>query len=267
MPKTVNGKIDKMVWEAVRKNRPLTLCLTNFVTVTDCANAVLAVGGAPVMSLDENDARELAAHAASVVLNIGTVDAPQLSAMLGAGRAARKRNLPVVLDPVGAGATKARLEAVVRILDEVGPTIIRANASEILAVEGAGGGPRQKGVDSAGSEALARVEEAAQNVSERHSCVVAVSGKTDVLAMGKVLSSVTGGSELLTRITGTGCMLSALVGCCAGAVPAKPFGASMAAMNAMKEAGASAERKLSAPGNLGEFRSRLCDELAELAVS
>ncbi|MDR1035518.1 MAG: hydroxyethylthiazole kinase [Deltaproteobacteria bacterium] len=270
MDKPVNGKIDRLVWEAVRSGRPLTLCLTNFVTVTDCANAVLAVGGAPVMSLDSDDALELAGSAAAVVLNIGTVTASQLSAMLGTGQAARTAGKPVVLDPVGAGATRVRMDACMRILDEVGPSIIRGNASEILALDArrARKGPsRQKGVDAAGSEKIPQVEEAAASLSARHSCVVAVSGETDIIVQGQMRTDLSGGSELLTRVTGTGCMLSAIVGCCAGAVPEKLFGAAMAAMSAMKEAGARAEAKLAAPGSLGEFRSRLCDELSEIAVS
>ncbi|MDR1041788.1 MAG: hydroxyethylthiazole kinase [Deltaproteobacteria bacterium] len=273
MTKTVNGKIDRLVWDAVRRTRPLTLCLTNFVTVTDCANAILAVGGAPVMTLDENDARELAEAASSVVLNTGTVNAFQLAAMLGAGRAARKASRPVLLDPVGCGATRMRMDAARRILEEVGPSIVRCNASEILALEAATGGAGkkaaryQRGVDAGGSETMAQIEEAAQNVSERFSCVVAVSGETDVIAQGKMLSSISGGTVMLTKVTGTGCMLSSLAGTCLGALPDKPVGTSIAAMNAMKEAGERAEAKLSAPGNLGEFRSRLCDELADIAVS
>ncbi|MDR1081321.1 MAG: hydroxyethylthiazole kinase [Deltaproteobacteria bacterium] len=270
MTRSANGKIDRVVWAAVRESRPLTLCLTNFVTVTDCANAVLAVGGSPVMSLDVDDARELAAVSASAVLNIGTVCPDQLAAMLGAGRAARAAGRPVVLDPVGAGATRVRMDACMRILDEVGPSIVRGNASEILALEAHSarrGVSRQRGVDADGSEARSEIENAARSLSERFGCVVAVSGETDVLAHGQMLSALTGGSELLTRVTGTGCMLSAVVACCAGALPDKLFSAAVAAMNAMKLAGAGAESKLGVPGSVGEFRYRLCDELAEIVSS
>jgi hydroxyethylthiazole kinase len=263
---TVNGKLDKLVWQAVRDRRPLTLCLTNFVTVTDCANAILAVGASPVMSLDENDARELAQIASSLVLNIGTAYDAQLATMLGAGRTASGRGIPVVLDPVGAGATRMRMEASRRILEEVGPTIVRGNASEILALAGAIGYV-QKGVDSEGDQPEAALLEAAGRLSEKHSCVVAVTGPQDHIVQGNKRSTVYGGSELMARITGTGCMLSAVVGACAGAAPDRPFEAAMAAMKAMKEAGSRAEAALSGPLRLGEYRTRLVDELAEVAVS
>jgi hydroxyethylthiazole kinase len=259
------AKLDRLIWDAVRSSSPLTLCLTNHVTANDCANALLAAGASPVMSLDENDARELAGIASAVVLNIGTADGAQLAAMLGAGRAARRLGKPVVLDPVGAGATAMRLEAARRILDEVGPTVIRGNASEILTLAGAVAGGGQKGVDSVSQAGLEALEGAARRLSESCSAVVAISGPTDVVAEGQKLANVTGGSALMTRITGSGCILSSIVAACAGAAPDRPCQATIAAMALLKEAGSLAEGRLSAPGNLGEFRVRLMDAIAELA--
>jgi hydroxyethylthiazole kinase len=255
----------KAVWKAVRDRKTLTLCLTNFVTVNDCANALLATGASPVMSLDENDARELATIADALVLNIGTLDSDRLSAMLGAGKVARNRGIPVILDPVGAGATRVRLEASRRILEEAPPTIIRGNASEILALWGLSSGERQKGVDASGLESAIQLEEAAKGLAARHSCTVAVSGKTDLAASPDDTATFTGGSELLTRLTGTGCVLSALTGAAAGAWPGKPFEAAQAALYLMKEAGSRAEKALSAPGKIGEYRQNLFDALAETA--
>ncbi|MDR3037845.1 MAG: hydroxyethylthiazole kinase, partial [Candidatus Adiutrix sp.] len=207
----------KDLLEKVKAEAPLTLVITNQVTVGDCANALLALGAAPVMSDDPADARDLAAVASATVLNIGTVGEPQLEVLLAAGHWAKKSGRPVVLDPVGAGATATRLAASERLLKETSPDIIRGNLSEIKALAGLKGG--QRGVDSApaAGDDLAGVAALAGDLAGRRGAVVAVTGATDVVAAAGRTWFVSGGSPLLTRLTGTGCLLSALTGAYAAA--------------------------------------------------
>jgi hydroxyethylthiazole kinase len=232
------------------------------VTANECANALLAVGAAPVMSLDRDDAADLARVASAVVLNIGTLNPAFMEVALAAGRTARERGIPLVLDPVGAGATRARLEAAGALLSETKPTIIRGNLAEILALlPGAVGA--QKGVDSDAAHSPENREKCAR-LSRERGAVVAVTGPVDLVAQGEKTAEIPGGSPLLTRLTGTGCLLSALVGAYAAVAPEDPFGAAQAAMRHLKKAGEAAASLLSAPENLGEFRVRLFDALATL---
>ena len=207
-------ELEKLLGQ-VRAQAPLTLVITNLVTIGDCANALLAVGAAPVMSNDPDDARDLAALASATVLNIGTVGAAQLEILLAAGRGARASGRPVVLDPVGVGATATRRTAVEKLLGEAPPDIIRGNWSEIQALAGLGG--VQRGVDSASGADLSAVAALAGELAGRLRAVVAVTGAVDVVAAGGRTWLVEGGSPLLTRLTGTGCLLSALTGAYAGA--------------------------------------------------
>ncbi|MDR2945217.1 MAG: hydroxyethylthiazole kinase, partial [Candidatus Adiutrix sp.] len=169
-------------WEKVQRDNPLTLSVTNQVTIGDCANGLLAIGASPVMSDDAADAEALAALAAATVLNIGTVNAAQFQVMLAAGRGARNSRRPIVFDPVGAGATPTRREYSSRVITELKPEIIRGNFSEIMALSDMAG--EQKGVDSAQAGDAARVATVAGALAERLGCVVAVTGATDVVAGG-----------------------------------------------------------------------------------
>lgn len=245
----------------VREKSPLVLCLTNFVTVTECANALLAIGASPVMSLSKDDAAELASMASALVLNIGTIDPGFLETMLAAAQAANAREIPVLLDPVGAGATAERLRASRRILEEARPSIVRGNASEIRALLDIGG-PKQKGVDAASPEEGSHAEKDAHSLAVALNTVVAVTGKTDHATDGRKSLSVEGGSELLTKLTGTGCMLSAMMAAFVAANPQEPLDAAGSALALLKKAGERAESGLTRALALGEFKSRLFDNLA-----
>ncbi|MDL2226675.1 hydroxyethylthiazole kinase [Deltaproteobacteria bacterium OttesenSCG-928-M10] len=245
----------------VRKAAPLTLTITNQVTINECANALLAIGASPVMSGHPDDAEALAAIAAAVVLNIGMINQPQLEVMLAAGRGAAKAGKPVILDPVGAGATALRFEAARRLIEEAGPTVIRGNFSEIKALAGLAGGP-QKGVDSAETEDVKAASEIAADLAGRLQTIVAVTGATDVVAGpdGNIFL-IEGGTPLLTRLTGTGCLLSAMVGAYAGANAADRPAAVIAAMSHLALAGERAAGDLPGPQYLGSFRAALFDQL------
>jgi len=216
------------------------------------------------MSSDPDDARDLAALAAATVLNIGTVDAAQLATLLAAGRSARAAGRPLVLDPVGVGATATRRTATETILRETPPDIIRGNWSEIQALAGLGG--IQRGVDSASGTDLAAVAALAKDLARRSSAVVAVTGATDAVAAAGRTWLVQGGSFLLTRLTGTGCLLSALTGAYAGVAEGDLALAAVGALAHLALAGERAAETLGdGPPPLGTFKARLFDELARLS--
>lgn len=250
----------KICLSRVREQAPLTLSITNQVTINECANALLAIGASPVMSGDPDDAEALGALAAGTVLNIGTINDRMLKLALAAGRGARRAGRPVVLDPVGAGATEVRQRAAARIIEEIQPDVIKGNFSEIRALASLTGGG-QKGVDSiAAKEAEAAA--AALSLARSLGVLVAVTGPNDVLTDGRTVLSVAGGSLLLTRITGAGCLLSALAGAYVAANPGDRLAAVLAALVHLALAGERAEAGLGQAGALGSFRVGLFDQLA-----
>jgi len=203
---TLSGSSLSAAREALRTSSPLVHCLTNTVVQTITANALLAAGAAPAMVDAPQEAAEFAAVASAVLVNVGTVHERTAEAMRLAARAAGEAGTPWVLDPVAVGGLTYRT-ALARELVELRPTVVRGNASEVLALAGAGAGGR--GVDStAGAEEAA---DAAAELARRTGGVVAVSGPVDVLTDGTRTVRVGGGSELLTRTTGAGCALGALV--------------------------------------------------------
>eukprot|EP00727_Mastigamoeba_balamuthi_P002947 m51a1_g1265 thiamine biosynthesis bifunctional protein (783) ;mRNA; r:66649-69068 len=212
--------------ERVRASRPLVHNITNFVAMSSTANALLAVGASPVMAHAVEEAAEMARAASALVLNMGTLSPPWIESMLAAGTAARERGTPVVLDPVGAGATAYRTAAAGRVLRECRPTVVRGNASEILSLAGEAGAAT-RGVDSAAGpapgesaeEALARVVRVAARLAAAHGTVVVVSGETDVVTDGRTVRTVRNGSAMMTRVTAMGCTASALVAAFAAVNP------------------------------------------------
>jgi hydroxyethylthiazole kinase len=248
----------KDILARVKAESPLTLSITNQVTIGDCANALLAIGAAPVMSGDPDDARDLAALASATVLNIGTVGTAQLEILLAAGQGARASGRPVVLDPVGAGATAVRRAAAEKLMREA--DIIRGNWSEIQALAGWGG--IQRGVDSAAGDDLSAVAALAEELAGRLGVVVAVTGATDVVAGRGQMWFIGGGSPLLTRLTGTGCLLSAMVGAYAGAAGGDLALAAAGALTHLALAGQRAAESLGQAPLLGTFKTRLFDSLA-----
>jgi hydroxyethylthiazole kinase len=191
---------------ALRDTAPLVHCLTNTVVQTITANALLAVGAAPAMVDEPKEAAEFAAIASAVLVNVGTVHERTAEAMLLAARAAGDAGTPWVLDPVAVGALGFRTGVAAELAD-LGPTVVRGNASEVMALAGAGAGGR--GVDS--TAAADDAVEAATALARRTGGIVAVSGVVDLITDGTRTVRVGGGSELLTRTTGAGCALGALV--------------------------------------------------------
>jgi hydroxyethylthiazole kinase len=240
----------------VREKRPLVHHITNYVTVNDCANITLCAGGAPVMADAPEEAAEMTEIAGALVLNIGTLNAAQVESMILAGKMANKRGIPVILDPVGAGATRFRTAVTQRLLDELAITVLKGNAAEIGVVAGVKAVVR--GVDSyglAGDPVMIGSE-----LAKKLGCTVAISGATDVVTDGKHTLLVDNGHPLMGSISGTGCMVASVIGTfCAESND--PVTASAAAFAAFGLAGEKAAAVAHGPLS---FKVALFDQLANL---
>jgi hydroxyethylthiazole kinase len=230
---------------AVRQRAPLIHNITNFVVMQQTANALLALGASPIMAHAEAELDELLAHAGALVLNIGTLDEHWISAMDRALAAARRRALPVVLDPVGAGASRLRTETALRLLGHGGVTVLRANGSEILALAGTAGAT--KGVDSTRPPDAAR--DAARRLAGRYGCTVVISGSVDHCLDRAREVRVHNGVAMMARITGMGCTASALCGAFCAVQP-DSLRAAVDAMAAMGVAGELAGAAARGPGTM-----------------
>ncbi len=250
------GKIAAAL-DNVRQRRPLVHNITNYVVMNVTANALLALGASPVMAHAVEEVEEMVGLAGALVLNIGTLSPPWIDAMFRAGRAARARGIPIVLDPVGAGATRLRTDTARRLLEELRPTIVRGNASEILVL--AGGDFRARGVDSAHPVEMARA--AAAEIARRFGVTVAVTGAEDYVTDGARVARISNGHPLMGRITGSGCMASALTGAFAAVEP-EAFTAAAAALAVLGLCGEQAA--IGGPGP-GTFQVRLLDALETVA--
>ncbi len=192
----------------VKELNPLVLHYTNNVTITDCANTTLAIGASPLMSFSDEEVDDIVKVASSVVINIGTMNSEMLDLFVLAGKTANKYNKPVILDPVGIFATKARSELTNKLLNEVKFDVVRGNISEIQFLGGLD--VKGKGVDSFddGSDASNIVK----TVAKKLECIVVASGKTDLISDGDKVYKIYNGSEKLKYVTGTGCMSTSLIG-------------------------------------------------------
>ena len=242
----------------VRTQCPLIHNITNYVTVNDVANAVLALGASPIMADDIAEAADITAMSAALVVNIGTLNSRTLASMLDAGRRANAQGVPVVLDPVGAGASRLRNEATEQLLREVKLTVLRGNLSEIAFV--AGLQAAAKGVDVSEADAGRDPEMVALTAARRLDCTVAITGAVDVITDGGRVARIHNGHRLLSRVTGTGCMTTALVGACAG-VAEDAFLAAVAGVASMGIAGEIAFELAGSRGT-GSFHMAILDALS-----
>jgi hydroxyethylthiazole kinase len=239
----------------VRERKPLIHQITNYVVMNETANATLAIGALPVMAHAREEVAEMVRLAGALVLNIGTLSSHWVEAMLIAGHAANEAGVPVVLDPVGAGATSYRTETAKRILDEIDVSVLRGNVGEVATLVGVEAEVR--GVESiaAGDDAAAIARSAASTLG----VVASVTGPVDHVSDGERGAAVANGDPLLAAVTGTGCMSSAITGCFLAV--AEPFEAAVAALVAFGVAGEDAARDAKGPGS---FHVGLYDALAAL---
>jgi hydroxyethylthiazole kinase len=242
---------------ALREQKPLVHQITNYVVMNETANATLALGALPVMAHAGEEVEEMARLASSLVLNIGTLSSHWIEAMLLAGGAASAREIPVVLDPVGAGATQFRTATARRILDLVSVTVLRGNAGEIATLVGVDAEVR--GVESIASGMPPA--DLAREASRRLGVIASVTGPVDHVSDGARVLAVANGHELLSTVTGTGCMSSALTGCFLAGKPAEPLEAAAEALAAF---GVAAEEAAAGAGGPGTFHARLYDALYAL---
>lgn len=253
------------VFTAVRQKKPLVQCITNFVTVNDCANIILASGGSPTMASHPQEVEEAVRQVQALVCNLGAIDG--VDAMILAGKEANRLGKPVVLDPVGAGGTQLRRNAAQRLLNQVHFTVIRGNASEIRYLAGqrtTGSGVDVSNPDEIHEGNLDAAVSMASELSRRLGSVIAISGKIDVISNGADCCILRNGCATMARITGSGCMLTSLIGAFCG-VWEDPFRATCSAMAVMGVCGEIAEKKrlCNGTGNAA-FRNDLIDAVFNL---
>ena len=244
--------------EAVRRLSPVVHNITNYVVMNTTANALLAIGASPVMAHAEEEVADMVGIASALVINVGTLSRDWVNAMFKAAEAARERGIPVVLDPVGAGATPYRTGTVRDLVSAVRPAIIRGNASEIMAV--CGDQARTRGVDSADAsqDALA----AAMTIHGTWGSTVCISGETDYIVGGRTLYQVRNGHPMMPRVTGLGCTATALCGAFAAVTRDRALAAAQA-MVVMGIAGEMAAEGAEGPGSL---QVRFLDALYRLGA-
>ncbi|MBC8419178.1 MAG: hydroxyethylthiazole kinase [Pseudomonadota bacterium] len=194
--------------KAIRAKKPLIHNITNYVVMNYTANALLACGASPVMAHAPEEVEEMVSFAGALVLNIGTLTKAWVDAMLIAGKKANKLNVPIVLDPVGSGATRLRTESAKQLINELSVSVIRGNASEVLSL--AREGSRTKGVDSIHS--VEEAENAALVLAKELNTTLAITGPIDLITDGERIFRVLNGHELMGFVTGTGCTATALIG-------------------------------------------------------
>jgi hydroxyethylthiazole kinase len=241
---------------AIRERKPLIHQITNYVVMNETANATLALGALPVMAHAPEEVEEMVGYAGALVLNIGTLSSHWVDAMLLAGKAANDRGVPVVLDPVGVGATRYRTDTAKRLLDEVQVAVLRGNAGEVATL--AGVAAEMRGVESIGAGATPA--ELARTAANALGVVASVTGPVDHVSDGAHTVAIANGHPFLASITGTGCMSSALTGCFL-AVAGSPFDGAVEALVAFGVAGEDAAREAKGPGS---FHVNLYDALAAL---
>lgn len=260
--------------ENLRETAPLTQCITNIVTVNDCANAVLAIGASPLMSNDEDEQKEIAKIDNAIVINIGTLTKNQISGMYASADAAKEYGKPLVLDPVGVGISALRNNTTYKIIDDYKPSIIRGNMSEIKTiakkyeilenVENIVKGVDVADEDIISSDNLQINGRIVKELARKLNTVILASGPIDIISDGDDIYTIANGSDMMARITGSGCMLSSIVGAFTGSNENK-FIAAIAAALCMGIAGEIAGNycKENSLGT-GNFRTELIDELYKI---
>ena len=280
------------IFENVRKKSPLIHTITNYVTANDCANMLLACGASPIMADDVEEAVEITGLCHGLTINLGTLNQNKISSMLSAGKRANELGHPVILDPVGIGASKLRTETALRLIKEVSFSVIRANIFEMKVLisgikneektgnegstkdgktsnEGSMEGGKTRGVDADISdqiteENLAEAVLFAQAAARKLGAVMAISGAIDIVADQEKAYCIRNGHPMMRLVTGTGCQLSALTAAFAAANPNMPLEAAAAAVCAMGVCGEIGCRRLSEMDGNASYRNYIIDAMYHL---
>lgn len=258
----------KNVVENVRKTTPLVHCITNYVTVNDCANVLLACGGSPIMADDESEVEEITSICSALDINIGTLNERTIKSMIKAGKKANQVLHPVILDPVGAGASTLRTNTTFELLKEVKFAVIRGNISEIKTVYAGSG--TTKGVDAdladvVTEENLEETVAFAKKLSEQTGAVIAITGAIDIVADSKKAYSVYNGHPFMSKVSGTGCMLSAMLGAFVSANNDSVTESVLACVATMGYAGELAyDKMVKNVAGTASFKSYIIDEISNM---
>ena len=253
----------------VKEKCPLTHCITNFVTVNDCANAILAIGASPIMAEELDEVEEIINISDALVINIGTLKHPQIEAMKISSAQANKTNIPITLDPVGVGVSKLRNNTTIDVINNYNISAISGYITEIKTIAKLFNVTDEtntaKGVDVCNDDIITKDNLKANGkiiakTAEKLNTVILASGPIDILSDGKTTIAIYGGDEMMPLITGSGCMLSSIVGSCIGAT--NPFDGTLLAILAMNKAGEKARAKVDEENlGTGSFRTLLIDAL------
>ena len=260
--------------ENVRENNPLTHCITNSVTINDCANAVLAIGGSPIMAEDEEEMEEVVEIADVLVINIGKLSKEQIKAMKVSAAHATKTKTPIVLDPVGAGISQLRNNTIKYLVENNNITAIRGNISEIKAIANIVGllntESAAKGVDVSEDDIISRDNleingNLVKELAKKLDTIIIASGPLDIISNGETIVVLDNGDEMMPLITGSGCMLTSIVGSCVAVND--PFEGSILASIAMSLAGEKARKQVDENDlGTGSFRTFIIDYLYKTNV-
>ena len=255
--------------QQIKQKNPLTHCITNSVTINDCANAILAIGGSPFMAEDAEELEEVVTIADALVINIGKLSKEQINSMKVSAEVANKTSTPIVLDPVGVGVTELRNKTTLDLINNYKIAAIRGNISEIKAIAKLIGvideNNAAKGVDVniddiITEENLAANGEIIKELANKLNTTILASGPIDILSDGKIIITIDNGDDMMPLITGSGCMLSSIVGSCIGG--STPLEGSLLAILAMNLAGEKARAKVDEKDEgTGSFRTYLIDYL------
>ena len=261
--------MEKNLIKNVRETVPLVHNITNYVTVNDVANILLACGGSPIMADDESEAADITSICGGLNINIGTLNARTISSMLLAGKRANALGHITVLDPVGAGASKLRTETAAKLLEDVRFSVIRGNVSELKALWGSEG--TTKGVDAdvadtVTEENLEEMVSFVKQLSKQTGAIIAMTGAIDIVADAERAYALRNGNALMSKITGTGCMLSGVVTAYCVANPKHLLDATAAAVGAMGLCGEIGFNRLKENGLNGtsSYRTYIIDAMSNL---
>jgi hydroxyethylthiazole kinase len=257
-------------FERLKKTPPLVHNITNYVTVNDVANMILATGGAPLMADDQGEVEEIVSISSALYINVGTLNARTIDSMVLAGKKANALKIPVILDPVGVGASTLRNSAVERLVEEVEFAVIKGNISEIKAmitnVKNAGGVDVQA-QDLVHDDNLDETIHFLQGASKALKTVIVASGAIDIATDGKETALIRNGDPMMAKITGTGCMLGSVIATYCGANKEHIFEATVGALTAMGLSGQYAADKVERLGEgIASFRTYLIDAMSMLTI-
>jgi len=247
--------------ENVINRHPLIHNITNYVTVNDCANILLACGGSPIMADDIDEVCEITSICGGLNINIGTLNCNTINSMKAAGKMANKLGHPVLLDPVGAGASKLRTDTACSLIEEIKFSVVRGNISEIKTIAGASS--KTSGVDAGESDAvtektLRSTVMFAKSLSDQIGAVIAITGAVDIVADSKKAYVIRNGNAMMSKVTGTGCMLSAMM---AGYITANPDNILEASAASVCASGELAFERLKEREGNASYRSYIIDEV------